>query len=179
MSTRSLICKEQPDGSYYGVYCHSDGYLTYNGAMLLDHYSDEKRLDELLALGDLSILCEKIAPDPSLPHSFDYDQRQEDVTVAYGRDRGETDIEAREITLEQAKDSWCEYMYIFGRDSKWRYYDLNVDKPQLRDVEEDLNAEFNQMGIHRPVGAYGYFPQSEIDRIKAEQALMQKSEAVM
>lgn len=42
MSTRSLICKEQQDGTYYGIYCHSDGYLTYNGAMLLDHYSTPK-----------------------------------------------------------------------------------------------------------------------------------------
>lgn len=39
MSTRSFICVEQDDGSYKGVYCHSDGYLTYNGAMLLDHYT--------------------------------------------------------------------------------------------------------------------------------------------
>ena len=41
MSTRSFICVEQDDGSYKGVYCHSDGYLTYNGAMLLDHYNSQ------------------------------------------------------------------------------------------------------------------------------------------
>ena len=35
MSTRSFICVEQDDGSYKGVYCHSDGYLTYNGAIIL------------------------------------------------------------------------------------------------------------------------------------------------
>lgn len=179
MSTRSLICKEQADGSYFGIYCHSDGYLTYNGAMLLDHYSNEKRLDELLSLGDLSMLCEKIAPDPLLPHSFDYYERQEGVTVAYGRDRGETDIEARNITLEQAKESWCEYMYIFGRDGKWRYYDLNEKEPKLREVETVLDAEYRQMGISRPANLYGFFTQTEIDRIKTEQAQMDKSEAVM
>lgn len=178
MSTRSFICKEQPDGSYYGIYCHSDGYLTYNGAMLLDHYSDKQRLDELLDLGDLSLLCKKIAPDPSLPHSFDYNERQENVTVAYGRDRGEKNIEAREITLEQAKDSWCEYMYIFGRDGKWRYYDLSENEPQLRDVEEDLNTEYKELGFPRPQDFYGFFGPEQIKRLREEHQ-MQKSEAVM
>ena len=115
MSTRSFICVEQDDGSYKGVYCHSDGYLTYNGAMLLDHYNSREKASEIIALGDLSLLCEKLYPDPERPHSFDYDSRQEDVTVAYGRDRGEKGTEAREITLEDAKESWCEYMYVFGR----------------------------------------------------------------
>ena len=54
MSTRSFICVEQDDGSYKGVYCHSDGYLTYNGAMLLDHYNSREKADALIALGDLS-----------------------------------------------------------------------------------------------------------------------------
>lgn len=44
MSTRSYICIENEDKSISGIYCHSDGYLTYNGAMLLDHYSDRKKL---------------------------------------------------------------------------------------------------------------------------------------
>ena len=87
MSTRSFIFVEQDDGSYKGVYCHSDGYLTYNGAMLLDHYNSRDKANEIIALGDLSLLCENLYPDPDKPHGFDYDKRQEDVTVAYGRDR--------------------------------------------------------------------------------------------
>ena len=67
---------EQDDGSYKGVYCHSDGYLTYNGAMLLDHYNSREKADALIALGDLSLLCEKLYPDPDKPHGFDYDKRQ-------------------------------------------------------------------------------------------------------
>ena len=102
MSTRSFICVEQDDGSYKGVYCHSDGYLTYNGAMLLDHYNNRERADALIALGDLSLLCEKLYPDPDKPHGFDYDKRQPDVTVAYARDRGEKNTEARIVTPESA-----------------------------------------------------------------------------
>lgn len=170
MSTRSFICVEQDDGTIKGVYCHSDGYLTYNGAMLLNYYNSCESAEEILALGSLSTLQPKLYPDAkSGEHSFDFDKRQEGVTVAYGRDRGEKDTNAKTITLEQAKESWGEYLYIFGRDGTWRYYDLCEDEPTLCDVETDLNAEFKKMGIVRPEGQYGYFSQSDIDQIKAEQ----------
>ena len=38
-----------------------------------------------------SCLEEKLEPDPSKPHSFDYDERQDGVVVAYGRERGDND----------------------------------------------------------------------------------------
>lgn len=173
MSTRSLICKELDDGQYYGVYCHSDGYLTHNGAMLLDHYSDRKKVDELLSFGDMSRLNKKIHPDPTRPHSFDYDKQQEDVCVFYGRDRGETDIGAQIISLEDAKNSWCEYMYIFDKDGVWKYYDLSLgDETCLSDVREDLEEEYNRMGIKRPEDYYGFWSQEAIEQEKAYQEIM-------
>lgn len=173
MSTRSLICKELPDGQYYGIYCHSDGYLTYNGAMLLDHYADREKVDELISLGNMSILREKIHPDPSRPHSFDYDKQQEDVCVFYDRDRGDTDEEARIISLEDAKNSWCEYMYIFDKNGVWKYYDLLLgDETCLCDVREDLDEEYKHMGIKRPKGYYGYWPPERIEQEKAYQEVM-------
>ena len=54
MSTRSYICRENEDGTITGSYCHCDGYLTYNGAMLLDHYSTKERVDKLLSFGNMS-----------------------------------------------------------------------------------------------------------------------------
>jgi len=117
--------------------------------MLLDHYNSREKADALIALGDLSLLCEKLYPDPDKPHGFDYDKRQPDVTVAYARDRGEKLYEARTITLESALDSWGEYMYVFCKDGKWRYYDLCANEPELRDVETDLAKEFEAMGIER------------------------------
>ena len=94
MSTRSLIAKKISEDKYLTIYCHSDGYLTYNGALLLDHYNSTEQVDKLLALGDISYLAERLEPDPSSPHSFDYDKRQEGVTLASGRDRGEKGTEA-------------------------------------------------------------------------------------
>ena len=179
MSTRSFICKELPNGKYYGIYCHSDGYLTYNGAMLLDHYSDPQKVDALLALGDISLLERNIAPDPNKPHSFDYNERQDEVVVAYGRDRGETDVDAKEITVDEARGAWGEYMYIFGQDGKWRYYDLHEDEPELCDVEDDLATEYRRMGIERPPNEYGFLTDEALKEIKAAQTQAKKNDSVM
>ncbi|MDQ1341322.1 MAG: hypothetical protein QG567_2480, partial [Campylobacterota bacterium] len=40
MATRSTIWVKNKDGIYNGVYCHNDGYLENNGAILLMHYMD-------------------------------------------------------------------------------------------------------------------------------------------
>ena len=88
MSTRSFIAKQTGADEYLTVYCHSDGYLTYNGALLLDCYNTPEQVDELLKLGDLSYLAESLHPNPGMPHAFDYDKRQSGVTVAYGRTEG-------------------------------------------------------------------------------------------
>ncbi len=176
MSTRSFICKEQPDGSYYGIYCHSDGYLTYNGAMLLDHYSDAQKVDELLSFGDMSILREKIHPDPTREHSFDYDKQQRDVCVFYGRDRGEAETDAKIITPEKIKNSWCEYLYVFGQDGVWRYCELpcvaEIKSEDLISVESGLNHEYKQMGIKRPKDFYGYLCDSDIAQIRMMQEVL-------
>lgn len=176
MSTRSFICKEQPDGSYYGIYCHSDGYLTYNGAMLLDYYSDAQKVDELLSFGDLSSLNEKIYPDPTRPHSFDFSERQKDVCVFYGRDRGEAETDAKIITPEKIKNSWCEYLYVFGQDGVWRYCELpcevEIKSEDLISVESGLNHEYKQMGIKRPKDFYGFLCESDIAQIRMMQEVL-------
>ena len=48
MSTRSLIGIQREKDKFEVIYCHSDGYPTYNGAMLLDHYSDKEKVEKLL-----------------------------------------------------------------------------------------------------------------------------------
>ncbi len=62
MSTRSFIAKQIEKDAYLTVYCHNDGYLTYNGALLLDCYNTPEQVDELLKLGDLSYLAESSIP---------------------------------------------------------------------------------------------------------------------
>lgn len=174
MSTRSYICRENGDGTYTGIYGHSDAYLTHNGAILIDHYTDRDKVDKLISLGCLSYLQPQIEPDPNQPHGFEYSARQDGVCVFYGRDRGETEQQAFPVTLnEVGKNDWIEYCYVFTRDGTWKYFETdgeNTDKPfVLRDVEADLNAKFKDYGIERPSNDYGWFSKEEVAKLKAEQ----------
>ena len=75
MSTRSRIAKLNDDGSIRVIYCHSDGYLSYNGRILLEHYTDPAKVDALLDLGDISSLGEEIGEQ----HPFDPDYKNYDA----------------------------------------------------------------------------------------------------
>lgn len=68
MSTRSNIGRKNLDGSYDVIYCHSDGYPSYNGRILYEHYQNKEKIDQLIALGALSSLNEEIGER----HPFDY-----------------------------------------------------------------------------------------------------------
>ena len=89
MSTRSRIGKLNADGTVTSVYCHWDGYPSYNGFLLQQFYSKEEVVDELISHGNLSYLAQKI--DPTGAHSFD--NPEDDVCVYYGRDRKEPNNE--------------------------------------------------------------------------------------
>ena len=169
MSTRSFIAKQTGEDEYLTVYCHSDGYLTYNGALLLDCYNTPEQVDELLKLGDLSYLAESLYPNPDYPHSFDYGERQSGVTVAYGRDRGDKDVAAVRMTMAQLDDpnNWTEYVYIFTQENEWKYFAAGHSQDGLRDVAEDLEAEYGAYGIRRPQGYHGVITDSLVERIKA------------
>ena len=168
MSTRSLICEKIGRNQYKAIYCHSDGYLTYNGAMLIDHYKDRKKVEELLNLGNISCLCEKVNPDPSRPHSFDYSQRQADVVVAYGRDRGEENQEARICSLQKLKKwDWIEYIYIFNDKGEWIYTEYPFDK--FRTVQEGLDEEYKNLGIKRPKDFFVFWTDTTLRAEKEKQ----------
>lgn len=81
MSTNATIAIT--DGkSCKAVYLHWDGYIAWAGAVLHDGYNTREKAEALIALGSISSLGEKIAPEPGEERSFE-------VTVAYCRDRGE------------------------------------------------------------------------------------------
>lgn len=146
MSTRSYIAKELPNGKYKTIYCHSDGYLEYNGVILNDIYTTEEKVDKLLDLGDLSSLGVNLEPQEGIPHNFD--NRQDNVCVAYDRDRGEKDVEARELTLkEMFENYWIEYFYIFTKNNTWIYSDAYFTEHSLpKETEESLLGTFKDLG---------------------------------
>jgi hypothetical protein len=70
MGTRSTIALEFADGTVEQVYCHWDGYLDHNGAILQEHYSDPFKLKELLALGAFSSLCATVEATKETAYHF-------------------------------------------------------------------------------------------------------------
>lgn len=69
MSTRSTIAIRREDGTMKKIYCHSDGYIEWNGSILQKYYSTADKVEKLLALGNLSTLGPEIKPDD--PHDWD------------------------------------------------------------------------------------------------------------
>lgn len=112
MGTRSTIIAKLSSGETKRIYCHWDGYPEHNGALLLNHYTEQDKIDALIALGDLSWLAEEIG------EKHDFDDPRKNWTTAYARDRGETGTEARRIrSLPHAiKDSakcGAEFVYLW------------------------------------------------------------------
>ena len=91
MSTPSFIgvlCKE---GIIKFVYCHSDGYPSYLGKMLLEHYNTPELATALVDLGSLSMVRERLAPVRHGPKGG--------ITTAYHRDRGD-DLEIDSVVVD-------------------------------------------------------------------------------
>ena len=70
MSTRSHIGIRNEDGSPDVIYCHRDGYPSYNGTVLFYHYEEPEKIRELIALRDISSLAESVKPAEG-EHSFE------------------------------------------------------------------------------------------------------------
>ena len=128
MGTRSRIGVMHGD-KVKSVYCHWDGYLEHNGAILQEHYNSAKA-NNLIALGDLSSLGTQIGEKHAFSQ-FDlppeeveaYKELTRDWCTFYGRDRGEKGTEWKvadtfEEFLEQADGCGAEFYYIM-KDGVW------------------------------------------------------------
>ena len=108
MGTRSTIALEFADGTVEQIYCHWDGYLSHNGAILAEHYSDPFKLQRLIDLGSISSLDKEIGTQ----HNFN--DRLEGATTFYARDRGEdlTKEKFANFAVYKAEHQYEEFEYI-------------------------------------------------------------------
>lgn len=137
MGTRSMIAIENPHSkAVKSIYCHWDGYLQHNGSLLEKHYSNSPKVNNLIALGDLSSLRPEIGDkhtfsrlDSTLPEA-EYEALYGNMCTFYTRDRGEDAPYKFFPTIKDAvayyDGSWCEYFYLFRYDAdletgKWFY----------------------------------------------------------
>jgi hypothetical protein len=132
-----MIAIENPHSkAVKSIYCHWDGYLQHNGSLLEKHYSNSPKVNNLIALGDLSSLRPEIGEkhefsrlDTTLPEE-EYERLYGDMCTYYTRDRGEDAPYKHFSTVKEAvayyDGSWCEYFYLFKYDEdlesgKWFY----------------------------------------------------------
>jgi hypothetical protein len=116
MATRSTIAIELPSGKIKSVYCHWDGYLSYNGRLLQEHYNTADKVKKLISKGAISSL----APEIGRKHAFS--DSGKGVCTFYARDRGE------ELQVNTYKDfddyarnlDGQEYDYLFCPNGMWR-----------------------------------------------------------
>lgn len=104
MATRSYIAIKDKDNSYKGIYCHWDGYPSGVGVTLAEHYKLQDKVEELISKGSMSTL------KPTIKSSEFYTDRGEELRVNTFSNSDELKV--------YAKESWCEYLYIF-EDGKW------------------------------------------------------------
>jgi len=128
MATRSTIALEFADGTVQQIYCHWDGYLDHNGAILRDYYSDPFKLRDLIDMGSVSSLGKVIGDKrPFSKFEIDNEDPERDAKLAlieraeaegwclfYTRDRGEdlvkhTFKDFQEYAREHQRE---EYEYI-------------------------------------------------------------------
>jgi len=122
MATRSTIGMVQEGGTIRSIYCHFDGYPKGVGVTLKNCYNDTITIENLLDLGDLSVL------DVEIGEKQDFDQRTEGHCLFYGRDRGEDGIDALvhanvEEWLGFRKGNCCEYGYLWNGTS-WSTFEI-------------------------------------------------------
>ena len=150
MGTRSTIALEFADGTVEQVYCHWDGYLDHNGAILKEHYSDPYKLRELIDLGDLSSL----RPNIGTKHAFSqfslpadqveaYKKQTEDWCTFYTRDRGE-DCPARKYKNYadyEANHSYEEYEYILRQVNGQAVWFVKCHSEPYKTLEQAMAEE--------------------------------------
>jgi hypothetical protein len=119
------------------IYCHWDGYLEHNGSILHKHYSASPKVNNLIALGDLSSL----RPEIGIQHAFSsldvpkaeqeaYDKEHGNSCTFYTRDRGEDAPFQVFKTIKEAEEhyTWSDYFYCFKyskaddyQSGEWHY----------------------------------------------------------
>ena len=141
MGTRSAIGVMHGDVCK-AVYCHWDGYIEHNGKILLENY-DSTKANFLVALGDISSLRKGIEIPEGVEHSFE--KPVDDITIFYGRDRGETGVEWRSFQdyqsfIKHFDGMGAEYYYLM-KDGVWYVSQYGRPLEVLADVINQMENE--------------------------------------
>lgn len=115
MATRASITVRLNSKIRLSVYSHWGGYPDGVGVTLKEHYNSKAKALELVSYGDISSLSERVKPNDNEEHSFE--KPLKDVTVFYGRDRGEEGVECEVLENNDIVNSQ-EFDYLF-ENNEW------------------------------------------------------------
>ena len=118
MGTRSRIGIELSDSSILSVYCHYDGYPSFNGKVLREFYDTKEKASQLINGGDMSCTWTNAGwMNETLPESgpLHYTSRGESIDMNAPR----LDKDMEEFFTDNE-----EYSYIF-RNGQWFAYDMH------------------------------------------------------
>jgi hypothetical protein len=134
MATRSYIGVRNLNASVDYIYCHFDGYPDHNGKILTEHYADMDKVNALMKLGDLSVLGEQIG------EKHDFNKRTRGWCLAYGRDRGESNVSVRTGDYKELiNDQNVDYVYVFDGDY-WECFDTYDPEGEIINLYKAVNA---------------------------------------
>ena len=107
MSTRFQIAAKLADNRHACIYVHCDGYPSRALKTLSQHYTDQQKIDRLIALGD----CLSIAPDIEKCDTFSSraGEEWEDIKPTYG--------ESLEDAADKHRHGDEEYRYFWDGKS--------------------------------------------------------------
>ena len=113
MSTRWQAAAKLSDGRFACIYVHCDGYPSGALNTLSQHYTDQQKIDRLIALGD----CLSIAPEIEKCDTFNGRDGEEwdDIKPSYG--------ETLEAAADQHRHGFEEYRY-FWDGAQWAQAEL-------------------------------------------------------
>lgn len=116
MSTHSHIAVRNSDKTVTWIYCHCDGYPSYNGYLLQNHYNTEEKARALVALGWLSSLGAKMQGE--------YNGKGIDNTVGYVMQPAEAAKTENSLLLEEwnylfENGQWLCRSHSY-KDKEWR-----------------------------------------------------------
>lgn len=130
MSTRSRIAIKNTDNTFTSIYCHHDGYLAGVGAELIQWYITEKKIRELMTLGDASSIGASISE-----------------CVFYTRDRGENQEETKATESPDFKhlymawhNSSGEFLYLW-KDGLWYWANDGRTEAEMKILLADVEKE--------------------------------------
>lgn len=134
MATRAAIAYQNSNGSIRSVYCHWDGYPEGTGKILLDYYSSDKRVRELISRGSISAVYPYLDctdyHDPENPNINEDESRRELVENWY-----QSGVEYIYLWTEFG---WSVYIFssVYSSDGGW--YNL----AELLGQDDDFIEEY-------------------------------------